>query len=98
MGIYKTSLPHRPDGVIGFTSSCPVPILQQNCAHAFDLSELCRPGLKLRLKAECFELFAENIKSTFRNSWIYLTVFHQSLFMKFGSRDVHFAASPGIET
>ena len=25
MGIYKTSLPHRPDGVIGFTSSCPAP-------------------------------------------------------------------------
>jgi len=34
IGIYKTSLPHRPDGVIGFTSICPVAhIVQQNCAH-----------------------------------------------------------------
>ena len=32
--IYKTSLSHRPDGYIGFTSSCPPHILQQNCAHA----------------------------------------------------------------
>ena len=31
--IYKTSLPHRPDDYIGFTSSCPPHILQQNCAH-----------------------------------------------------------------
>jgi len=32
MCIYTTSLPHRPDNYIAFTSSCP-PILQQNCAH-----------------------------------------------------------------
>jgi len=31
--IHKTSLPHRPDDYIGFTSSCPPHILQQNCAH-----------------------------------------------------------------
>jgi len=33
MCICKTSLPHRPDDYIGFTSSCPPHILQQNCAH-----------------------------------------------------------------
>jgi len=33
MCIYKTSLPHRPGDYIGFTSSCPPHILQQNCAH-----------------------------------------------------------------
>jgi len=32
--IYKTSLLHRPDDCNGFTPSCPLHILQQNCAHA----------------------------------------------------------------
>jgi len=32
--IYKTSLEHRPDDYIGFASTCPPHILQQNCAHA----------------------------------------------------------------
>jgi len=31
--IYKTLLPHRVDEYIGFTSSCPSHILQQNWAH-----------------------------------------------------------------
>ena len=30
--IYKTSFLHRPDDYIGFTTSCPHHILQQNCA------------------------------------------------------------------
>ena len=33
MCVYKTSFLHRPDDYIGFTSSCPPHILQQNCAH-----------------------------------------------------------------
>ena len=32
--IYKTLLLHQVDDYIGFTSSCPPHILQQNCAHA----------------------------------------------------------------
>ena len=31
--IYKSSLPHRSDDYIGFTSICPPHILQQNCSH-----------------------------------------------------------------
>jgi len=31
--IFITLLPHRADDYIGFTSSCPPHILQQNCAH-----------------------------------------------------------------
>ena len=33
IGIYETSLLHRPDDCTGFTPSCPPHILQQNCAH-----------------------------------------------------------------
>jgi len=31
-----TSLTHRADNCIGFTSSCPPHILQQNCAHEYN--------------------------------------------------------------
>jgi len=36
--IYKTSLPHQPDNYIGFTSSCPPHILQENFAHGANAS------------------------------------------------------------
>jgi len=38
--IYKTSLRHRPDDYVGFIPSCPPHILQQNCAHALDGTQL----------------------------------------------------------
>ena len=43
MCIYKISLPHRPDNYIGFTSSSPPHILQQNCAHACSKLSLLNP-------------------------------------------------------
>jgi len=41
IGIYKTSLLHRPDDYIGFTQSCSPHVLQQNCAMIVVYDQTC---------------------------------------------------------
>ena len=71
MRIYKTSLPHRPDNYIGFTSSCPPHILQQNCAHAYLQHELA-----LNCDHAIFETQTKELNRIYYNIYISTTHCH----------------------
>ena len=63
--IYKTSLLHRPDDYIGFPRSCPLHILQQNCAHELAHNRSGLFGVKwvFLVSMSCLKAFRSTFKA-----------------------------------